>query len=564
MCYLGDKWEAANAEHKFSDHRLNCYHIDDVNDNNPDTGYSNNCNVPVIVTCAAGYYDDGVHINSNGKRDCVPVGLNAYSPEQAYFADEPAEPLSKTPGSSTKRYECPDGGVTGDATMSDRPSDCYKEKVSCNVNNGSGEYTCNYDDVAGNYSKDCTECVITGCAEGYIQIGDECTDCPADYVCGDNQKRTCAVATGGTHTKSDAGTLDVGYCYRDCVNTGNAAQMSGRDYYGESVADTCKIEACVAGYTLSNNQCVQCPAGYICTPDNPAPQSCATLTNGTHTMSAKGSDDVKDCYAECKEYEVVYGKAIPLEPKVFYPKQCEFEGISDTGNPCDIIDGVCVETACKYNFEMIDGVCTPCKRDHAISYKPTGNCVVESCATGYHPNGQYCDESKKSCEVPNAVSAYQEWSDKNGAFGPCIVTKCEAGYHVAANACQTDEQVCELEHGIGVREWDTVAKAWGKCVATKCDPGYTNDPSQTNEQWEQCGRCNNMYSANGDLAASTYVDECEIASCMYQGQKYALENNECVFICKTITEADDETGTQYWDEANKKCVRQCSPGYTAW
>ena len=167
------------------------------------------------------------------------------------------------------------------------------------------------------------------------------------------------------------------------------------------------------------------------------------------------------------------------------------------------------------------------------------------------------------CVAPNALAATQVWNPSKNAFGECIITKCDAGYHLAANACQVDEQVCELEHGIGLQEWNHNTNTWGECIATECDPGYTNDRSQTNELWKQCGRCNNMYSADGDLAASSYVQECEIAACMYQGEKYILENNECRLICN---EFEDETGRRYWDNNKKKCIHDCNEekGYVQW
>ena len=68
-----------------------------------------------------------------------------------------------------------------------------------------------------------------------------------------------------------------------------------------------------------------------------------------------------------------------------------------------------------------------------------------------------------------------------------------------------------------------------------------------------------MYDTNGELAVSTYITECEIAACMYQGEKYTLENNECVPICESES---DETGRRYWN--GTKCVHECEDGYTTW
>ena len=124
-------------------------------------------------------------------------------------------------------------------------------------------------------------------------------------------------------------------------------------------------------------------------------------------------------------------------------------------------------------------------------------------------------------------------------------------------------QPCNVENGSGFKEWDSDINDWGECVATMCNPGYTNDPAETNERTKQCGECKNRYSVLGKLAASSYVQGCEIASCLYQGELYNLENNECVPICPTEL-YEDETGSMVWDEGRKKCVRTCNEGYTMW
>ncbi|MBQ8256237.1 MAG: InlB B-repeat-containing protein [Alphaproteobacteria bacterium] len=558
QCYLGDRWvETTNGAQ-----RLSCYHIDDANETNVDKGYSYQCAMPVIVACNAGYYDDGQFVNENGVRDCVPVGNHHYSPEQAFFTDELEQPLSAKPGSSTLLKECPSGGRTN-TTTAGRITECYKEKLSCDITNGKGENTCHYDDTKGAYALDCTTCIVTECDENFSQVGNTCIGCPADNVCSGGEQKTCSELTGGAYAYADAGTTDVARCYADCDLGENATQMSGRDYYGDNVADTCQIAACKAGFYLNNGQCVTCPAGSVCTTDEPGntPKTCAELTGGLYTMSAPGASSIDACYKECEEYAVTNGTAVPVEDTVFYPFECEFEGRSPTGNPCDIIDNVCIETSCNYNFELIDGICTPCARENAISYKQGGNCVVESCVSGYHPNGQACESNVIECSAPNAIAATQKWDSNKNAFGECVITECAEGYHLGSNACQVDEQVCELENGIGVREWNHNTNTWGECIAIECNPGYTNDSSLTNEGWKQCGRCNNMYSANGELAASSYVRGCEIASCMYQGELYNLEDNECRLICDTYS---DETGSRKWNASRKKCEHTCAPGYTTW
>ena len=452
---------------------------------------------------------------------------------------------------------CPADHVCDPAKDNGKPYSCSELTsgvyTRSDAKNGSVD-NCYLVTEAGKYVATAGAGQVTCAANGYcaggtkvMRVGTGGRDaCPADYA------------------KSDVGATTAQMCYSSCSMASNAYEMSGRDYYANG-ADTCKVELCKAGYTLANDgTCKLCPANNVCRPDvlRGAPQLCSVLTDGTHEFAASGSGTVADCYQKCEAIELKGGSAVPVSDTEFYPAQCTFEGVSNTGNPCDIVDGKCVEKTCNYNFEMVDGVCEPCARENALGYKQgAGNCIVESCVNGYHPNGQSCEANIVECSVPNAISAERVWDANKQAFGECVITECEDGYHLGANTCQADEQVCEVEHGIGIREWNHKTGKWGDCIATKCDPGYTNERGLTNELWKQCGRCNNMYSAGGELAASSYVDGCEIASCMYEGELYTLENNECVLICDTYS---DETGARKWNASRKKCERTCSPGYMSW
>ena len=149
-----------------------------------------------------------------------------------------------------------------------------------------------------------------------------------------------------------------------------------------------------------------------------------------------------------------------------------------------------------------------------------------------------------------------------GAYETCIIKTCEEDYHLASNACVANEQVCTVANGVGVKTWNADRKDWDPCEATSCAPGYTNDPSEKNNASEQCSECRNKVSILGEVAASGYITGCEIATCMYQGEKYNLENNECVPICDRPY--SDETGSVMWNDMLKKCVRTCNPGYMSW
>lgn len=325
-----------------------------------------------MTSCDAGYYYDHLLLPT----DCMVAGIGYYSPAL-----------------DTARHQCPMDGTTRTETSA-AASECYREDMACDIENGTGEQTCNYDESGKNYTSNCQTCNVTSCDEGYSQVGNTCINCPAGSVCDGGTQETCASLTDGLYPESDAGTTDVAMCYAECKLAANAAAMEGRDYY--QGVDTCEIKRCQAGYTLDNGQCVECPEGSFCDgtvdPTDPGDdiKSCADLGNGEWSMSLPGAKDESGCYKKCEAYDVINGTAVPVSDKAFYPDDCEFEGQSDTGNPCDIIDGVCVEKSCNAGYEMKDGVCVPCDREYALSYKDGGVCQIAECVLGYHPEGDRC------------------------------------------------------------------------------------------------------------------------------------------------------------------------------
>ena len=303
-----------------------------------------------------------------------------------------------------------------------------------------------------------------------------------------------------------------------------------------------------------------CPSDSVCDGGD-TPVSCASLTNGAYPHSDSGSGAISQCYKTCEPYDLVGGTAVPISSKAYYGTDCAYRGESIEGHPCDIVDGTCIITSCGTGYENINGTCTLCNRENALTYKPGQGCAVASCIAGYHPKADGCEPNTIDCVAPNAAIAQREWDAKKGAYGICKIIECDSDYHLVSNACVSDTETCEVPNGVGVREWNHRSNKWGECIATSCNPGYTNDSSLTNEGWKQCGRCNNAFSVNGEVAVSSYVRECEIAACMYQGELYSLENNECRLVC---TEYSDETGYRHWDSKSKKCVHECEPGYINW
>lgn len=527
LCYLAEK--PYTADHGHGTKRC---------DYNTESAAYTNCGNAIMTVCDGGYWYNSV----TEPNDCIAVGIGFWSANDV-----------------TTRVQCIGDGTTTTET-STSAYDCYKDGVACPITNGRGENTCHLDGTTNEYTADCTECVVTACDTGFDRVGNTCVNCPENNVCANGEQKTCTELTSGEYTMADAGTTDVGRCYRDCANAEHATAMRGRDYHDGS--NTCEITACAAGWTLSDGECVPCPNGHYCDGVATAPIACPA----DWPLADAGSTSQNACHRMCESYSIIGGTANPVQPTVFWPAQCEFTGTSDSGNPCDIVDGKCRETSCNSDYEMDDGVCVPCNRDHALGYQDTGNCFVSLCELGYHPNDKSCEENVQVCTAPNAVSATMTWNPATKSFGPCTITECDGGFHVASNACVSDVQPCSVENGTGTKEWNHATNKWDACIADTCEPGYTTDPSEQDPRYTTqngCGVCANKYAEDGEIAASTYVRGCEIASCMYQGEKYNLDGNHCELIC-SVTGYSDETGTMKWDNARKKCVRTCEPGYTAW
>ena len=560
--------------------------------------YERECFDQVINKCRGGYY-----LANSTDIVCSEVGQNHYSGED-----------------DIARHPCLDGGKTN-GTMTADIGLCYKDGLEYRARHGGGSQTCNWDDNVQSYSMTCGNKQITYCDGGYwldltqrsddcVEVGynwwspdpehqtpstpstkrelcpagkitlgttsdsaDDCFTCLADHVCNTEiGDETCSDLTGGRFTKSDAGTDDVAYCYRQCT-ADNASSVSGKDYYGDNVPDECEIHQCNAGYMLNEEKtaCVQCKAGSYCdgTPgdDGDGAKSCAILGDGSWKYSAPGATEAGDCYRLCTEHRDGDCLLVPVDDrdKAYWPNKCQYTATIN-GNPAEYNPDteMCTLTGCTTGFEMVNGICEPCNRENAVLYKAGPGCIVESCAVGYHPQDDQCEPDILDCtpQAPNATYAEQKWVATRSAFGICEIKSCEDGYHLASNACVANEQVCSVAHGVGIKTWNMDTKSWNPCEATSCVPGYTNEPYEKNDADEQCSECRNMYSTLGEVAATGYKTGCEIASCIYQGEKYNLENNECVPICNP--ERSDETGEISWNDFTKKCERTCSTGYMSW
>ena len=346
---------------------------------------------------------------------------------------------------------------------------------------------------------------------------------------------------GYTYNVEDSTTLDAQW--QICPNgtqpneAGTACEPCPDGQYG--VNGTC--EPCPDGTQPdeTGTACEPCPEGEaglggIC---NPCPAG--TQPNATHTECVPcpaGQYSVNGICMPCPTGQIPNANGDGCEP------------CPDGQYP---VNGVCAP--CPAGTYGTGGICEPCPDGYSSNPGATSieQCFITECPTGQHLDHGTCHDNVIECTAPHASFATRTWNPSMFAYGTCIIQECIDGYHIASNACVLDEQFCAVPNGRGERMWD--GTQWGACEVTQCDPGFENTGTA-------CRECDNR-RVDGEIAVSSYASGCEIATCMYHGQKYILENNECRAICENH---DDETGSMRWDNVGKKCIRTCNPGYKMW
>ena len=371
----------------------------------------------------------------------------------------------------------------------------------------------------------------------YIYKTDGATSLLAEWIeCGINeisldnrcQQCQCTENAGVTSCETSATNNDTCSCTGEC-----AAGYEKGECNCNGITCTQSCSKCAYDQVSVNGHCTDC--------------ECSKGNNGAGIISGCGfvSNNGNICNWDPTTCELGYG----------YPDLTCTE--TDHNNNCT---ASC--TICEAGYYGPNGrECLPCPDGYTSlpGAKSKKECFISGCPEGQHIEHGNCVADERACSIPNATHAARIWNPAIGTYGPCTVVECDTanGYHESGNACVRD--TCTVAHGSAESEYS--GGQW-ECFVTKCDPGY--EPSS---DYKSCVECANRY-VDGDVAVSSYVSECEIAACMYQGQKYALENGECVPICTadrfTREDPSNPTGTIQWDERTKKCIRTCKPGYKMW
>ena len=406
--------------------------------------------------------------------------------------------------------------------------------------------------------KDCEILEVNCKAGSYLKKNTiSCSPCEEGHYCeggiytfnkdNDQGKTQCKMP----FSESKQGSSNKEECYTNLV--------SGKYRYKTEIKDCKEGYYCKGGivhYSETGEEGIkECPKGYIdggigLKSENECIKKCGIGSTGGKT---KQGIDI--------EYED------PIESEVNYDNKCRYNKCSvRVGNRRvkGFMDNGECKIQCDPGYRMNNGTCEICNIAHATKYRSDGilECEVEECEEGYHATINGCEISKRECKKENIKKGYEYY--REGIWGICEIEECNNGYHEEEGRCVENKRSCEVINGIGEEEYDTVKKEWKRCKATRCNPGYTNDVYKKNGgDINDCGECKNKYERNGEIAVISYIQECEIGSCVNEGSLYRLNDrrDRCEIIC---IEGEDESGRIYWDSITNRCEIECNDSYSMW
>ena len=522
----------------------------------------------VCEQCTAGHYQSG--------NDCLICLGNTIAPNPGAASCTECPEYTLANAEHTQCLYCPTGSILVNGTCESCAAGHYQSGNDCP--------TCPGNTIAANPgATSCTECpeytvanqdhtACVSCPAGSVSVNGACEQCTAGHYQSGND---CPICPGNTIAANPGATSCTECPEYTVANQDHTACVSCP---AGSVSVNGACEQCTAGHYQSGNDCPICPGNTIAA--NPGATSCTecpeyTLANAEHTQCLycpTGSILVNGVCEQCtaghyqsgNDCPICPGNTIAPNPGAASCTECpEYTVANQDHTACAscpagsiLVNGVCEQCAAGTYQSGNSCVQCPAGKTSYAGATSINDCFIDpgTCAPDEHVEQGECVSNTKECTVPHATSAKREWNASIGTYGPCVVETCDEanGYRVSGNACVKDS--CVVEHGSAETEWNVADNRW-ECIVTKCDPGYERSADD-----KSCVECYNR-RVDGEIAVSSYVSECEIAACMYQGQKYTLDGNECRLICEEKT---DETGSMIWDNIRKQCVRTCNKGYKMW
>lgn len=506
-----------------------------------DTGYGINATNDGCVACEPDEYlvggkckpcPDGTRPNAT-HTECVPVLCD----DGEYLDVSECKP-------------CPDEYPHSDANATQQ-TQCYKscqhdcDEPTCPIASGTGTCTYTHEATNGKWYFNSNVCIAQSsicqmtlsCYDGYTLEGNECKPTKYTITYKPNEDATQNETQEVTYSESfeTKGAIFTRPGYRMTAWSEPYTLLNHEYPAYDTPSDITLIAQwamCPTGTYQNANTCTDCPDGY---------------------RSDAGASGQNQCYRSCEK--PCDDVLCPDNAFACTTSSEKYPGTEYYGGSCIAETQQCtIETViCDAGYYLDGTKCEPCQENYSSIQGAIGAdaCFLVGCPDGQHVEYGECKNNVMPCDAPNAAIATRTWNETLRAYGSCIVTECETNYHVASNACTADTRACAVEGGRGEQMWD--GNKWGGCEITQCNPGFIDNGNA-------CVECPNR-RVNGEIAVSSYATECEIASCMYQGQKYILDGDECRPICENDS---DETGTKQWDEATQKCVRTCNPGYKMW
>ena len=525
--------------------------------------------------------------------------------------------------SSSAQYTVTYGGTHTVLAVSD--TNCSKPGYSFDgwKFSGDGNTYNSGDSIVWNYTDSHTlTAQWTKCSANYYSTGTICTPCNSGYSStpGSTSAEACVkdCSIDCERPTCPSTVSNYGQCSYGNETASGIMNQVQQQCIGER--PTCTITyVCDANYYLEDAECKPCPdhttspsgsigfascVAVICDPGQYLDGTECKDCNPEYPYSTQNATSPTQCYKECNtpcvnpdmcpvaNASCTYDANSNPSQGILYnaagaicsaqPNTCEvsafvcadgYQQNATTCTPCPAgtyeVDNTCVPcpdgyvsnqaattcTPCPAGTYEVDNTCEPCGTGYSSVPGSTSpdDCFLSECPAGQHIDHGACYDNIIDCDAPYAENATRTWNETLRAYGSCQIQECQDGYHIASNACVPDSGDCVVANGRGERSWNN---GWSTCTNIECDPGF-----ELNSNGTACLRCSNYMGADGQPAVSSYISGCEIATCMYQGQKYALNNGECEPICETET---DNTGSKHWDNATKRCVRTCNPGYKMW
>ncbi len=380
------------------------------------------------------------------------------------------------------------------ANMKTDPNHCGSCTKKCASNEYCSNGACIKSSCAS--SNQCLDISSSTCVNTNEKCGIQCVNCKtanhaSNGTCS-NGKCTITNCEVGYHLSNGSCVLNSD---TSCAATNSSSVQNCKTYNnatsGVCTNGTCTATSCKEGYHLNQGTCeadsaTKCGSGKV---------NCTTLpgwNGGTCTKGVCVANSCKKDYCLNKNtYTCVDGTS--NANTCGSQKDC-----TKCGGNQSCVNAVCTTTSCNATTCFYQGTtcsntnthcgkncinCTTAGNASAGSCNSKGECVIESCAKGYHKtsSGTCAENTDTACGSPKTANVVNCNTSGNAASGvctvsgTCLILSCKPGYHLSGKTCVQDSvDAC----GSAATKCSSLA-GWkggnctsGKCVASSCTADY--------------------------------------------------------------------------------------------